>query len=101
MFERISQPPRPGHGHQPPYTNPTETNQSQKANAASSLAIVKPQPLLRSYILGTLLTFTLLFFAFAASSASAEITCSSCKPWWHINSGSEPTNIPPGGEGKI
>jgi hypothetical protein len=30
-----------------------------------------------------------------ASSASAA------EPWWHINSGSEPANIPPGGMGKI
>jgi hypothetical protein len=43
----------------------------------------------------------LAILAFSVSSASAEITCSSCQPWWHIESGSQPANIPPEGEGKI
>ena len=33
--------------------------------------------------------------------ASAEVTCGSCTPWWHLSSGSLPRNLPPGGEGKI
>jgi hypothetical protein len=36
-----------------------------------------------------------------ATQASAGITCSSCTPWWHANSGSSPGNLPPGGEGEI
>jgi uncharacterized repeat protein (TIGR01451 family) len=33
--------------------------------------------------------------------ASAQAECASCKPWWHVNSGSAPGNLPPGGEGTI
>jgi hypothetical protein len=36
-----------------------------------------------------------------ASQASAGITCSTCAPWWHANSGTSPGNLPPGGEGEI
>jgi hypothetical protein len=36
-----------------------------------------------------------------ATPASAEVTCGSCTPWWHLSSGSLPRNLPPGGEGKI
>jgi hypothetical protein len=45
----------------------------------------------------TLITLCVLLgvLGIAVSSASAA------EPWWHINSGSEPGNIPPGGEGKI
>ncbi|HEY2141525.1 MAG TPA: hypothetical protein VGG98_05640 [Solirubrobacteraceae bacterium] len=33
--------------------------------------------------------------------AAAEVQCGSCTPWWHLNSGSLPADLPPGGEGKI
>ncbi len=45
-----------------------------------------------------------LLFAMAgvgAGSASAEVECASCRPWWRINVGSFPRNLPPGGEGKV
>jgi hypothetical protein len=35
-----------------------------------------------------------VFFSLAGVASANE-------PWWHIESGSEPANIPPGGEGKI
>jgi hypothetical protein len=53
-----------------------------------------------SYILSCLLSLVAVL-AVGATSASAEITCGSCKPWWHIESGSLPANIPPGGTGNI
>jgi hypothetical protein len=36
-----------------------------------------------------------------AASASAEVQCSSCVAWWHLNSASIPASLPPGGEGDI
>jgi hypothetical protein len=33
--------------------------------------------------------------------ASAQAECVSCKPWWHVSSGSAPGNLSPGGEGTI
>jgi hypothetical protein len=35
------------------------------------------------------------------TTASAEVRCSTCSTWWHIDAGSIPTNLPPGGEGQI
>jgi hypothetical protein len=37
----------------------------------------------------------------AATPAFAEVQCSSCTPWWHINSQPLPKNLPPGGEGRM
>ena len=31
----------------------------------------------------------------------AAVPCSTCVPWWHIDSGSAPSTLAPGGEGKI
>jgi hypothetical protein len=31
----------------------------------------------------------------------AEVTCSSCAPWWEVSATSLPRNLPPGGEGEI
>ncbi len=42
----------------------------------------------------------LLAVAFAVS-ASAEVECAGCRPWWRVSSESFPTNLPPAGEGKI
>ena len=42
--------------------------------------------------LPALVAFAVLACAFAAS-ASAEITCETCTPWWHLNSSSRPTNL--------
>jgi ribosomal protein L11 len=39
-------------------------------------------------------TLVLAILAFSASSASAA------EPWWHLESGSQPTNIPPEGKGE-
>ena len=36
-----------------------------------------------------------LLFVFSTASALAE------SPWWHVTSSAQPTNLPPGGEGKI
>jgi hypothetical protein len=42
-----------------------------------------------------------LWAVIGATQAPAGITCNTCAPWWHINSGSAPGNLPPGGEGEI
>ncbi len=47
-----------------------------------------------------LVAFAVLACAFAAT-ASAEVECASCRPWWRISAGSLPTNLPPGGEGQV
>ncbi len=47
-----------------------------------------------------LVAFAVLVCAFAAT-ASAEVECASCRPWWRISAGSFPTNLPPGGEGQV
>jgi hypothetical protein len=49
-------------------------------------------------------TLTLLAVLPIASFAVMGVGTSSAaaaEPWWHLNSGSEPANIPPGGTGKI
>jgi hypothetical protein len=50
--------PRPAHGHQPSNSNPTETSKSQKSTAASSQTDIKQHALLRSLILGCLVSLT-------------------------------------------
>jgi hypothetical protein len=35
----------------------------------------------------------------AAPASAAE--CTTCSPWWHLSSASLPTDLPPGGEGKV
>ncbi len=45
----------------------------------------------------TLLTLSVLLGVLGIGVSSA----SAAEPWWHLNSGSEPANIAPGGEGKI
>jgi hypothetical protein len=45
-----------------------------------------------------LITGVLLF---AASSAFAVSECSSCKPWWHLTSGSRPSKLKPGATGQV
>ncbi len=46
-----------------------------------------------------LVAFVVLACAFAAT-ASAEVQCASCRPWWHVNTVSAPAN-PAGGEGSL
>ncbi|HUN78529.1 MAG TPA: hypothetical protein VMU32_06380, partial [Solirubrobacteraceae bacterium] len=48
-------------------------------------------------VVATLLTAT----GIVAASASAEVTCEGCSPWWHLTAGSMPGNLPAGGEGQI
>jgi hypothetical protein len=48
----------------------------------------------RLIITATVVSFLLLI---GATSASAE----TLSPWWHLTSGSRPTNLPPGGKGEI
>jgi hypothetical protein len=44
----------------------------------------------------------LAVLAFSASSASAEVPCVSCVPWWHLQSRALPTNLPlAGGSGTV
>ncbi len=52
-------------------------------------------------ILGIALAAALLALAAGSAGASAEVSCGACAPWWHIDSGSVPANLAPGGEGKI
>ncbi len=52
-------------------------------------------------ILGIGLAAALLAAAAVAVPASAEVNCGTCAPWWHLDSGSVPANLTPGGEGKI
>ena len=72
-----------------------EQNRNQNStttNAASSQTNVKRQPLLRSYILGCLVSL-IGALAFTATSASAETPT----PQWTVSSVSRPTNFAPGG----
>jgi hypothetical protein len=57
---------------------------------------------------GVVVAAVLLALAMGVTPASAnpadtqvESECSSCTPWWHLNPGSLPRNLPPGGEGRI
>ena len=43
----------------------------------------------------------LLVAVAGAATASAEVECASCRPWWRVSVGSFPTNLPPGGEGQV
>ena len=43
----------------------------------------------------------LLVALVGVATASAEVECSGCRPWWRISAGSFPTNLPPGGEGQV
>lgn len=60
---------------------------------ASSQTDVKPHALLRSFILGGLVSLIALL-ALASSASAAE-------PWWHLGSGSRPSFLAPGGEGEL
>jgi uncharacterized repeat protein (TIGR01451 family) len=51
--------------------------------------------------LGIALTAVVLVCAFCGSPAMAAVPCSTCVPWWHIDSGSAPSTLAPGGEGKL
>ncbi len=37
----------------------------------------------------------------AASPAAAEGECTTCRPWWHLLSGTQPSDLPEGGEGVL
>jgi hypothetical protein len=50
-------------------------------------------------LLGLLVLLGLL--AFSATSASAEVGCSTCRPWWHLASSTRPTRLPSEGTGEI
>ncbi|MBA3808584.1 MAG: hypothetical protein H0X28_09365 [Solirubrobacterales bacterium] len=39
--------------------------------------------------------------AFSSAPAFAGVECGTCSAWWHVNSGSLPANLPPGGKGEI
>jgi hypothetical protein len=52
-------------------------------------------------ILGIVVAGVLLAATAGATPVSAAVECSTCRPWWHLSSGSLPTNLPPGGEGQI
>jgi hypothetical protein len=52
-------------------------------------------------LLGVACAAILLATAVEASSALAQVQCSTCSSWWHLDAGSLPRNLPPGGEGKI
>ncbi len=53
--------------------------------------------------LASLLTLAVLLsaFAFGATPAFADTECASCKPWWHVTSGSRPANLQPEEKGQI
>ncbi len=44
---------------------------------------------------------SLLFALASAGSASAEVTCVECGSWWGLTAASMPTDLAPGGEGRI
>ena len=50
---------------------------------------------------GVLAAGVLLVALAGAATASAEVECSSCRPWWRVSVGSFPRNLPPGGEGQL
>jgi hypothetical protein len=39
--------------------------------------------------------------AFGVSPAFAESACSACKPWWHLTSGSRPSDLQPESKGQV
>ncbi len=41
------------------------------------------------------------FAAVRATPASAAVSCAECQPWWHLNLGSNPTNLPLGGQAEL
>lgn len=47
-----------------------------------------------------LLAIALVVFACAAASAAAETACSTCRPWWHVNTVYAPAQKT-GGEGTV
>jgi len=51
--------------------------------------------------IGVTVVGLLIAASYGAGSASAALPCSGCKPWWRVNTGSMPTNLPRGGEGTI
>jgi predicted secreted protein len=52
-------------------------------------------------LIGVTVAIVLLATLVGASSASAEVECASCTPWWHLSSTSLPTNLSPSGEARI
>ncbi len=52
-------------------------------------------------VVGVLAAGVLLVGVVGAATASAEVECASCRPWWRISEGSFPRNLPPSGEAQI
>src|ERR1700722_7149462 len=52
-------------------------------------------------ILGLAVACVLLAAGVDVASASAEVQCASCTPWWQLGFQSVPANLPPGGEGEV
>src|ERR1700722_17286093 len=52
-------------------------------------------------ILGLSAACVLLVMVVGVASASAEVQCGSCTPWWQLGFQSTPANLSPGGEGEV
>src|ERR1700722_6239255 len=52
-------------------------------------------------ILGLSAACVLLVMVVGVASASAEVQCGSCTPWWQLGFQSKPANLLPGGEGEV
>jgi hypothetical protein len=53
------------------------------------------------YAIAIALAGLVLVAVAGATPAAAEVKCAECAPWWHLNFGSFPTNLPPGGQAEL